>query len=144
MKEMTIRRNITALITAGILLPIMLMLSGVVGYNKNAAAGSKIVKNVIVLIPDGCSSDDYTAARWHKGSPLALEEMACGLVRTYNVESLVTDSAPAATAMATGHKTADKMVGILPDINSAVIPGTHNPSEQTKFMPVATVLRVQK
>jgi alkaline phosphatase len=144
MKEMTIRRNITALIVAGIVLPIILMLSGVVGYNKSVTAGSKIVKNIIVLIPDGCSSDDYTAARWYKGSPLTLEEMACGLVRTFNSDSLITDSAPAATAYATGHKTGDKMVGILSDINTAVIPGTHNPSEQTKFMPVASVLEGAK
>ena len=95
-------------------------------------------KNVIVMVPDGCSSAAATAARWYKGSPLALDRMALGGMRTYDAGSLVPDSAPAATAFATGYKSSDRFVSVLPD--SVTIPGVTAISERMKYKPVASVL----
>ena len=72
-------------------------------------------KNVILLMTDGTSSTHLTLARWYKGAPLALDDILVGGLRTYSAESIITDSAPAATAFATGHKTNTKFLGILPE-----------------------------
>ena len=97
------------------------------------------MKNVIVLIPDGCGATHTTLTRWYlhwspdlsaeqgqftaypEPASLALDEMNIGCVRNWATNSLVTDSAPAATAFATGYKTADKFISVLPDASS--IPG---------------------
>jgi len=78
-------------------------------------------ENVIILVADGMGSTHTTVARWYKGSALALDRMHLGAVRTYGADSIITDSAPAVTAFATGHKTSDKMIGVLP--GSVTMPG---------------------
>ncbi|RPH86770.1 MAG: alkaline phosphatase, partial [Desulfobacteraceae bacterium] len=80
---------------------------------KNAARGPG-QKNVIVLMTDGTGAAHTTITRWYKGAPLALDRMFYSQMRTYSVDSLITDSAPAATAFATGYKSNDKYVGIYP------------------------------
>lgn len=107
-----------------------------------AEAGSGAVKNVIILVGDGMGSAHTTLARWYKGSPLALDEMVSGAVRTYSAESLITDSAPAATAFATGFKSNDKMIGILP--SAVTVPGLAPVSPEDHYKPVATLLEGAK
>jgi alkaline phosphatase len=51
-------------------------------------------------------------ARWVKGRPLAVDDILTGAIRTYGADSLITDSAPGATAYATGHKGTDKALSI--------------------------------
>ncbi|WP_279385233.1 alkaline phosphatase [Methanosarcina barkeri] len=63
------------------------------------------IKNVIVLIPDGCSQSVETLARWYSGKPLELDNMVTGTVSTYSTDSVITDSSSAATAFAAGYKT---------------------------------------
>lgn len=96
-----------------------------------------LYKNVIVLMTDGTSSTHTTLSRWYKGS-LALDEMNVSAVRTYGSNSIITDSAPAATAFATGHKSEDKFVGVLPSKTN--IPGVSHIAEELKYKPVATLL----
>ncbi|MCE5223102.1 alkaline phosphatase [bacterium] len=96
------------------------------------------VKNVIILMGDGFSAGHVATTRWYKGSNLALDEMFCGAIRTYTAESIVTDSAPAATAFACGYKTSDKFLGILPD--TVTIPYVDKPSEEERMKPIASVL----
>ena len=66
------------------------------------AADQPRAKNLIVLIVDGCSTEQYTLARWYKGEPLALDEILVGALKTYIADSVIADSAPAASAFATG------------------------------------------
>ena len=74
------------------------------------------VKNVILLIPDGTSTDVLSLARWYQGDkPLAIDEIICGLVKTNSYDSTITDSAPASTAFATGNKTKSGYVGVKAD-----------------------------
>ncbi|MBA4417842.1 MAG: alkaline phosphatase [Syntrophus sp. (in: bacteria)] len=100
-------------------------------------------KNVIVLVGDGMGSTHTTITRWYKkGMPLALDRMYIGGIRTYGADSLITDSAPAATAFASGHKTGDKMIGILP--GKVTIPGVPAIPDELHYKPVATILEGAK
>nr|WP_274378706.1 alkaline phosphatase [Desulforamulus profundi] len=107
-----------------------------------AEAGKK-AKNVIILIPDGMSVAGTTLARWYQGgTPLAMDEMACGLVRTYSADAPIADSAPAGTAFATGHKSHTGYVGVLPDV--ANMPGLAPIAKGDEKKPVATILEAAK
>lgn len=93
--------------------------------------------NVIMLVMDGSSDNVSTLARWYTGKPNAMDEILTGAVRTYSAESAITDSAPAATALATGHKSNSGFVGVLP--SKITMPGVEG-SEDDAFKPVANVL----
>lgn len=107
--------------------------------NKNVAKAK--VKNVIVLVSDGMSSTDTTVARWYKGAPLTLDEIAVGGVKTYSADSIITDSAPAATAFATGYKSDTKFISVFPTVTD--IPGAVTVQEEA-YKPLATVLEGAK
>ena len=106
-------------------------------------AASAPVKNVIVVMIDGAGATHSTIARWYNGgNPLAVEQLVTGAIRTYSAESLITDSAPAATAFATGNKSNTKFVGILPA--KTTMPGVAPINEELKYKPVATILEAAK
>ncbi len=88
----------------------LLSLTLVAGLQIASSASAAEVKNVIVLIPDGQSTSIQTLGRWFRGEPLALDQMGAGTMATWMVNSITTDSAPAATAMATGYKSTDKFI----------------------------------
>ncbi len=67
------------------------------------------VKNIIFMVPDGMGLSDVTAARIYQngldGAPLNLETLEnIGYQRTYSADSIVTDSAAAASTWACGEK----------------------------------------
>ena len=131
---------------AGITLASTLAL-GSLGFSSTnekveAKKDSQKAKNVIVLVMDGVSSSTTTLARWYKGEPLAMDEILTGGVRTYSAESAITDSAPAGTAMATGNKSNDKFVGVLPAEVSS--PGVDQSLADNPYKPVANVLEGAK
>ena len=95
-------------------------------------------KNVILLMTDGTSATHITLTRWYKGAPLALDNILVGGLRTYSAESIITDSAPAATAFATGYKTNSKFLGVLPE--KTTVPGVAAIAAGDEYKPVATVL----
>ncbi len=106
-------------------------------------AQSGDIRSVILLIPDGMSVDGVTLARWYRGgAPLALDALACGLVRTYSSDAPIADSAPAATAMATGFKSHTGYIGVLPD--AADMPGQRPIRPEERKKPVATVLEAAR
>jgi alkaline phosphatase len=83
---------------------------------------TKKYKNVIILIADGCNIAHFTIARWCKGAPLACDALHVAQVRTHASSAYVTDSAPAATAMACGFKTHDSYIGVLPEHYTLKVP----------------------
>ena len=101
-------------------------------------------KNVIILIPDGMSTDGVTLTRWvyNDGKPLNMDEIASGLVRTHNSDTIIADSAPGGTALATGHKTQDKLIGVKP--KKATLYGSDKNDEKDYYSPVASVLELAK
>jgi len=108
-----------------------------------AKVDEKRVKNVILLIPDGQTIAALTLSRWYQGGqPLAVDEITTGLVRTYNADTPIADSAPAGTAMATGFKTNTKYVGVLPSIATLYNVEEINVGDEQK--PIATILEAAK
>lgn len=76
----------------------------------------KKVKNIIYMIGDGMGLEQLSAAWVCNGGKLNFDNFnVTGLIRTYSANRLVTDSAAAGTALATGHKTNNGMVGVTPD-----------------------------
>ena len=99
----------------------------VLGYTLTGCTDT--VKNVIILIPDGTSSSLLTLSRWYinsdnelqdKDSLLAFDPYVCGMIRTHNSDGKFPDSAPAATAYATGVKSNGKNVGMGPELNPRI------------------------
>lgn len=75
------------------------------------------VTNVIYMIGDGMGVAHISAAQIAKDyKPLNMERADyVGLCKTNSANSRVTDSAAAGTALATGHKTNNGMIGMTPD-----------------------------
>ena len=105
------------------------------------------VDNVILMIPDGMGTAAQTLGRWYKyartgSNHLVMDGWACGLIRTYWATGLITDSAPAASAMATGFKTSAGGVSILPAKVS--MPDVPPLPDGAASSPVATVLEAAR
>jgi len=77
-------------------------------------AENSVPNNIILFIGDGMGIQQVTAGKIIKGS-LAMERCpVTGLVTTWSADHLVTDSAASATAMATGEKTNNGILGLTP------------------------------
>lgn len=86
----------------------------VTGADAGEPAPLRQFKNVIVMIPDGCANPLPAIARWCRGEANTLDGLLAGSVRTFMFDSVVTDSAAAGTALATGHKTSNGFVSVGP------------------------------
>lgn len=137
----TLRKKMMGLTLAGTVALGSLGAGSMMNDNEVKAEAKKAgqqPKNVIMMVMDGTSSSATTLARWYKGAPLALDQIVSGGVRTYSAESAITDSAPAATALATGNKSNSSYVGVLPSVVNS--PGLEQIKEEDKCRPVANVL----
>ena len=78
-----------------------------------SAFASSAPTNVIFFIGDGMGPEHVKAASMYYGEPLVFETFRYqGLVTTYSASSSITDSAAAATAIATGHKVNNGIISI--------------------------------
>lgn len=94
---------------------LILLASCLVLVGRLAAATVDQPRRVILLIGDGMGTSQLTAAQVLLGQ---LEVAACpvvGLVTTHSANALVTDSAAAGTALATGTKTNNGTIALSPD-----------------------------
>jgi alkaline phosphatase len=128
------RRRLAAVLTCLLLLTFSGALS--------PALAAATAKNVIVLIADGCSSEQHTFARWFKGAPLAYDPYQVGAIKTFIADSVIADSAPAATAFATGVRTNDRFISVGP--NAKVLSTLPRPPGELHYRPLATVLEGAK
>ena len=117
---------------------LLILLAAVFFSSGQGPAAAPPVKNLIVLIMDGCGDEQLTLARWYKGSPLALDAIRTGAVKSFIADSVIADSAPAASAYATGIRTSGKTISLGP--KSKTIPGVPAPSHDLALKPGATVL----
>lgn len=117
---------------------ILLTLLVTVSSVARPALAAAPVKNVIVLIMDGCSDEQLTLARWFIGKPLALDAMRTGAVKTFIADSVIADSAPAASAYATGIRTGGKVISLGP--KAKTMSGVSSPDPDLILRPCATVL----
>jgi alkaline phosphatase len=122
---------------------VVLVVTAAVGGAVPSSHAAEKVKNVIMMVPDGCSSSVVTAARWYKGAPLNVDKHARGFMQTYMANSVITGSAAAATAFATGKKTTVRFlsVGPRPEDVLSTLPA---PPEDVWYAPYATVLEGAK
>lgn len=76
-------------------------------------------QNIILLIGDGMGEGQRTAARWYSvglNGKLAMDQLSTqGLANTASADNPITDSAASATAMATGVKTNNGVIGMDPE-----------------------------
>ncbi|MFD1361938.1 alkaline phosphatase [Lentibacillus salinarum] len=79
--------------------------------------GNQKVENVIYMIPDGFNADYATNYRMYKDEEAVWDEHMKGMFTTYSADSSITDSAAAGTAMATGEKTDNGVIGLNPEGN---------------------------
>ncbi len=80
--------------------------------HSNGQSGPK-VKNVILLIADGMGVAQLSAAMISNHGQLNIERATHGgFMKTSSANDLITDSGAAGTAMATGHKTTNKTIGL--------------------------------
>ena len=92
------------------------------------ALGTITPRNFIYIIPDGLSPASVTVARAYEAltngeaapeqplfNPIFIDQLPVGNLRTHSADDMVTDSAAAGTALATGFKTNNGMIGVDPD-----------------------------
>ncbi|HEY4599968.1 MAG TPA: alkaline phosphatase [Cerasibacillus sp.] len=99
------------------------------------------VKNVIYMIPDGFNADYATNYRWYKGDDAVWDEHLKGMFKTYSANSRVTDSAAAGTAMATGVKTNNGVVGLDKDGNKVetILEASKKEGKSTGLVATSTI-----
>lgn len=123
-----------------IILSLLLLLSA---FGQPMYGESGQIDNIIVMIPDGLSIEGTTLVRWmNDGQPLAWDAYLCGLVRTYCADAPITDSAPAATAYATGNKSHSGFIATLPD--RATMPGAGELAPERVRTPAMTILEAAR
>ncbi len=94
---------------------------GVVGVNTQylcedcEETKASAVKNVVLIIGDGMGTEHIKAAQLAKNSTFGFTQWQHAMVDTTNISCETTDSAAAATAMATGSLTVNHAVGQTPD-----------------------------
>lgn len=112
-------------------------------WGKNIR-GRKKFKNVIIMIPDGCDETVQTVARWYKGKDLQLDRMESGKVKQHMANSVITGSAAAATAFATGMKTTVRFLGVGPRTDDLLAIYDKKDMMAPPYAPVASVLEAAK
>jgi alkaline phosphatase len=112
------RRPYFVVIVAATLAAALMVGCGGDGASKGDGS-AKTARSVILLIGDGMGEAHRTAARLYsvgRDGQLAMDTLpVAGMARTWSTESVVTDSAAAGTALATGVKTYNKAIAVDPD-----------------------------
>jgi len=122
-KQKIVALTCTALIAGQLSVGLLGPISGlsITAYAQDVKQVKK-AKNVIMMIPDGCSVESVTLARLYYdlkkdgiigNDSLTMDSMLTGLVKTYWQDGPITDSAPGGTAYSTGFKSEDKHIGVL-------------------------------
>ena len=84
--------------------------------HKTECSKPRKVKNVIFMIGDGMGLNQLYAGMTANGGTLNIERCThTGLAKTYSASSYITDSAAGGTALATGSKTNNGMIGMNSD-----------------------------
>ena len=99
-------------------------------------------KNIIFLIGDGMGLNQMYAGMTRNGNFLNLEQSQyVGLTKTYSANSFITDSGAGGTALASGVKTNNGMIGMTPD-SVAVKSILHIANENGKATGIVVVCSV--
>ncbi|MCD4770305.1 MAG: alkaline phosphatase [Bacteroidales bacterium] len=89
--------------------------------NSSLTENSGEVKNIIFIIGDGMGvSHMYGAMTVYAGEMNITELKNIGFCKTHSYDNYITDSAASGTALATGSKTRNGMIGLAPDSTKLV------------------------
>lgn len=108
----------------------------------------KSTKNVILMIPDGCSLPVYSAARWYQiynklgSDKLAVDPFFCGTVKTYNSNSPIGDSAPTTSTYMTGYLGQAGNVATYPVVDE--LQDIHAVDPTKAYQPLMTILEAAR
>ena len=84
--------------------------------DSNYSSQNNKPQNIILLIGDGMSTPQICASMSASENPTTFEQFSVtGLVKTYSKSHKITDSAAGGTAIATGNKTNNGMIGMNAD-----------------------------
>lgn len=84
-------------------------------FSISTAFAQEHAKNIILFVGDGMGFAHISISKYYLGRDLFMEQLPySGFVTTHSEDSYVTDSAAAATALACGFKTKNRMLGWLP------------------------------
>ena len=84
------------------------------------SAQPREIKNVIVMIPDGASTNLLSISRWYQyylnndKTRLAIDPYLCGVVKTHSSDAPIGDSAPTTSCYMTGQPTQTGFVSMYP------------------------------
>ena len=106
------------------------------------------VKNVILMIPDGCSLATISTARWYQwylnpdSQKLCIDPYICGTVRTTCSNAPIGDSAPTTSTYMTGYNGLKGWVSTYPvaDPENDIYPM----NEMQAYQPLTTVLEASR
>lgn len=99
-----------------ILIPVLVILTVVTCKNETIIQVEDKPQNIILFIGDGMGVSQFTAAVTVSGTQLHMADMpVTGLSKTCSSDRYITDSAAGGTAIATGVKTRNGMIGLHPD-----------------------------
>lgn len=93
------------------------------------------------MIPDGFNADYATNYRHYKGEPAVWDNHLQGMYTTYSADSNITDSAAAGTAMSTGVKTNNGVIGLDPEGNpqQTILEASQNKDMSTGLVATSTI-----
>lgn len=102
-------------------------------------------KNIVLFIGDGMGAEHRKAARWAsvgETGKLSMDDMpVTGFIQTHSADSAITDSAAAATAMASGVKTNSGVIGLDARLSFVATILEHAKS-QNKFVGLVTTTQL--
>lgn len=116
-------KNITIILLAVTASVLMTACGGGGSSSSDTPINSSVIntKNIILFIGDGMGSEHRKSAQWISvgiTGRLAMDAVSSnGFIQTYSANGQVTDSAAAATAMATGTKTDNGIIGLDVNLN---------------------------
>lgn len=99
-----------------LLMPLLLFAINSCGVVEKGDNGAKKPLNIIIFIGDGMGPAEVSAGIAVSDNTLVVEKLPySGFCKTYSYDNYVTDSAAGGTAIATGVKTRNGMIGMGPD-----------------------------
>lgn len=108
---------------------------------NNSGENGEKAENIIYMIPDGFNADYATNYRHYKGESAVWDNHLQGMYTTYSADSNITDSAAAGTAMATGVKTNNGVIGLDPEGNpqQTILEASQNKDMSTGLVATSTI-----
>ncbi|MGP4039746.1 alkaline phosphatase [Gracilibacillus sp. D59] len=131
----------TGLVLSAVSIPVFADKPESPGKGHGNGNGGKKVENIIYMIPDGFSADYASNYRVYKGEDAVWDAHLKGMYTTHSANADITDSAAAGTAMATGVKTDNGVIGLDPEGNelSTILEASEEDGKSSGLVATSTI-----